>query len=43
MVSVNCPPDTDTPGLAAEDATKPQETKLISEGAGIFKPEEIAR
>lgn len=42
-MSVNCPPDTDTPGLEAEAATKPEETKLISEGAGLFKPQEVAK
>ena len=42
-VSVNCPPDTNTPGFATEQATKPEETALISEGAGLFKPEQVAR
>lgn len=42
-VSVNCPPDTDTPGFETEQATKPEETKLISEGAGLFQPEEVAQ
>ena len=31
-VSVLCPPDTDTPGLANEDLTKPAETKAVSAG-----------
>jgi 3-dehydrosphinganine reductase len=42
-VSVNCPPDTDTPGLAEEDKTKPEETKLISEGSGLFQPDQVAK
>lgn len=41
-VSVLCPPDTDTPGFAVENLTKPPETKAISEGGGIMKPEEVA-
>ena len=42
-VSVNCPPDTNTPGFANEQATKPEETALICEGAGLFNPEQVAR
>ena len=42
-VSVNCPPDTNTPGFATEQATKPEETALICEGAGLFDPEQVAR
>jgi len=42
-VTVNCPPDTDTPGLQEEAKYKPEETKLISESAGLFKPEDVAR
>jgi len=42
-VSVNCPPDTNTPGFATEQATKPEETALICEGAGLFNPEKVAR
>ncbi|KAK7065341.1 hypothetical protein SK128_020402 [Halocaridina rubra] len=41
-VTVCCPPDTDTPGFEEENKTKPTETKLISEAAGLFKPEEVA-
>lgn len=33
---------TDTPGLQNENKTKPEETKIISAGAGIAKPEDIA-
>ena len=41
-VKVLCPPDTETPGLAEENKTKPKETKAISEGGGLLKPEKIA-
>ncbi|KAG7166194.1 3-ketodihydrosphingosine reductase-like [Homarus americanus] len=42
-VTVCYPPDTDTPGLEEENKTKPIETKLISEAAGLFKAEEVAK
>ena len=42
-VTVNCPPDTDTPGLLEEAKYKPEETRLISESAGLFEPEVVAR
>lgn len=42
-VSVLCPPDTDTPGLAAEDVLKPAETKAVSAGGGLMRPDEVAR
>ena len=42
-VSVNCPPDTDTPGFATEQVMKPEETHLISEGAGLFQPDQVAK
>lgn len=35
------PPDTDTPGYANENKSKPLETKLISETAKLFTPEEV--
>lgn len=41
-VSVLCPPDTDTPGLAAEDATKPEETRAISANASVLSAEAVA-
>ncbi|MGD0354928.1 MAG: SDR family oxidoreductase [Dehalococcoidia bacterium] len=41
-VSVLCPPDTDTPGFAEENKTKPPETKAVEGTAGIMKPEEVA-
>jgi 3-dehydrosphinganine reductase len=33
------PPDTDTPGFKMENETKPKETHLISEAAGLFEPQ----
>lgn len=42
-VSVLCPPDTDTPGFAAENVTKPEETKEASKGAKLMSPDEVAR
>jgi 3-dehydrosphinganine reductase len=42
-VSVLCPPDTDTPGFAAENVTKPEETKEASKGAKLMSPNEVAR
>nr|XP_020451269.1 3-ketodihydrosphingosine reductase [Monopterus albus] len=42
-VTVAYPPDTDTPGYAEESKTKPLETKLISETAGVFQPEQVAK
>ena len=41
-VSVLCPPDTDTPGLEAENLTKPAETKAISANARTISPETVA-
>ncbi len=43
MVSVLCPPDTDTPGFQIENRTKPAETAAISAGAGLMQPEDVAR
>jgi 3-dehydrosphinganine reductase len=37
------PPDVDTPMLEQENKIKPLECKLISEGTGVFKSQEIAR
>ncbi|XP_010728300.1 3-dehydrosphinganine reductase [Larimichthys crocea] len=42
-VTVAYPPDTDTPGLAEENKTKPLETKLISETAGVCQPDQVAK
>jgi len=41
-VHVLCPPDTDTPGFAVENITKPPETRAISAGAGIMSADEVA-
>lgn len=41
-VSVLCPPDTDTPGYAEENKTKPPETVAVSASAKVMKPEEVA-
>lgn len=41
-VSVLCPPDTDTPGLAREDLTKPAETRALAGNAGIMNPDDVA-
>jgi 3-dehydrosphinganine reductase len=42
-VSVAYPPDTDTPGFAEENTQKPEETRMISETAGLFKPDQVRR
>jgi short-subunit dehydrogenase len=42
-VSVLCPPDTNTPALEVENKTKPEETKAISENAGLMQPEDVAK
>ncbi|NLW67133.1 MAG: SDR family oxidoreductase [Bacteriovoracaceae bacterium] len=41
-VQVLCPPDTDTPGYAVENLTKPEETRRISTAARILTPEQVA-
>lgn len=41
-VSVLCPPDTDTPGLAIENETKPAETQAITATARVMSPEAVA-
>ena len=43
MVSVLCPPDTNTPALDVENKTKPTETRAISENAGLMQPEDVAK
>ncbi|ACL03735.1 Short-chain dehydrogenase/reductase SDR [Desulfatibacillum aliphaticivorans] len=42
-VSVLCPPDTDTPGLAEENLTKPLETLAISESACVLSADKVAQ
>ncbi|MFO0576353.1 MAG: SDR family oxidoreductase [Polyangia bacterium] len=41
-VSVLCPPDTDTPGLVAENETKPPETRALSQGAKLLTADAVA-
>lgn len=41
-VTLAFPPDTDTPGFANEQKTKPMETRLISETAGLIHPDVVA-
>ncbi len=41
-VQVFCPPDTDTPGFEAENATKPHETRAMSEGGGLMSADDAA-
>ncbi|OHD68703.1 MAG: hypothetical protein A2W19_12885 [Spirochaetes bacterium RBG_16_49_21] len=41
--SILCPPDTDTPGFARENETKPAEVKIMSAGGGFMTPEQVAR
>jgi 3-dehydrosphinganine reductase len=40
--SILYPPDTDTPGFALENKTKPVEVKIMSKGGGFLTPEEVA-
>lgn len=42
-VTVSFPPDTDTPGFAIENEDRPDETRLISEAAGVCSAETVAR
>lgn len=42
-VQVLCPPDTDTPGFATENLTKPEETKAISANAKAMSSEDVAK
>ncbi len=41
-VRVLCPPDVDTPGLAAENEAKPEETLWLSETGSLLRAEEVA-
>jgi short-subunit dehydrogenase len=43
LISVLCPPDTDTPGLEAENATKPDETRAIAESGGLLSADYVAK
>ena len=42
-VQVLCPPDTDTPGFATENLTKPAETKAISASAKVMSSDAVAK
>ncbi|KAF6774957.1 hypothetical protein AHF37_05257 [Paragonimus kellicotti] len=42
LVTLAFPPDTDTPGLATENAGKPDVTREISAAGGLAKPEQVA-
>jgi 3-dehydrosphinganine reductase len=42
-VSVLCPPDTDTPGFATENLTKPAETRAISASAKVMSSDAVAK
>ena len=42
-VSVLCPPDTDTPGFATENLTKPAETRAISASAKAMSSDAVAK
>lgn len=41
-VTLSLPPDTDTPGYAVEELSKPKETKAISQMANLVQPEAVA-
>ncbi|KAL8621700.1 hypothetical protein ACOMHN_024671 [Nucella lapillus] len=43
QVTLAFPPDTDTPGYAEEQKSKPKETRLLSESGGLFQPDVVAR
>lgn len=42
-VTLCLPPDTDTPGFANEEKSKPMETRLISQSSGLVTPEVVAK
>lgn len=41
-VTLALPADTDTPGFAEEEKTKPKETKIISGSGGLANPKDVA-
>lgn len=43
IVQCSLPPDTQTPGFEKEMLTKPPETKILSEVAGLAKPADVAK
>jgi 3-dehydrosphinganine reductase len=42
QVSIVYPPDTDTPQLAQENLTKPEETKVMTDTAGVWPADTVA-
>ncbi|XP_046400311.1 3-ketodihydrosphingosine reductase [Ischnura elegans] len=42
-VTLALPPDTDTPGFALEEQGKLEETRLVCNSAGLFKPDVVAK
>lgn len=42
-ITISFPPDTDTEAFHIENETKPEETRLISETAGLFSAEYVAK
>ncbi len=42
-ISIVYPADTDTPGFAAENKTKPREVAIMSEKAGLYLPQVVAQ
>ncbi|MEE6465223.1 hypothetical protein FKM82_006495 [Ascaphus truei] len=42
-VTVAYPPDTDTPGFAEENKSKPLETRMISESSSLCQADQVAR
>ncbi|XP_022901252.1 3-ketodihydrosphingosine reductase [Onthophagus taurus] len=42
-VTLALPPDTNTPGFQEENKSKPEETRLITESAGIYQPKTVAQ
>jgi len=42
QVSIVYPPDTDTPQLAQENLTKPEETKIMTDTAGVWSADTVA-
>lgn len=42
QVTLALPADTDTPGFAEEEKTKPKETKIISGSGGLANPQDVA-
>lgn len=42
-ITLGLPADTDTPGFANEQKSKPEITKEICSGGGLFKPEDVGK